>query len=121
MKNENAADLLDSAADSLERNGWRQGRFHAPHDERAQGDLSACLMGAMFDAQRLTDTNGALVAGEYRVLAMKDAWEKLVDKCTFEDRPHEKNNPIADWNDAAGRTQQEALDLLRECAKELRP
>lgn len=88
---EEVADVLDSAANWLDKHDWVQGVLFS-------GENSACMVGATFlvekDATR-------------RVLAQERLGNYLV-------------STPAIWNDQPGRTKQEVLDALRGAAKQER-
>lgn len=96
------ADMLDDAADNLERNGWTQGALQE-HDGRR------CAMGAL-GAVRCTGNEASLIAiGAMSYLAIEvGATYDLPDVA------------IAEWNDAEGRTEQDVLDAMRRAAKRAR-
>jgi hypothetical protein len=83
------ADVLDDAADRLEREGWAPGVGGGGH----------CALGALYSVAGMT----ALRQRASRVLA---------DSLGLPYRYR-----IADWNDAPGRTKQEVLDAFRLAAK----
>lgn len=88
----NAADVLDQAADILERDGWTQGEWGftgQPH----------CIDGGLIAAANTdADYSGALEA-----IAV-----------------HLRTTHLLAWNDADGRTADEVLAALRDTAADLR-
>ncbi|MDQ6875418.1 MAG: hypothetical protein M3042_10220 [Actinomycetota bacterium] len=88
------ADVLDSAADLLERDGWCQGVFR-----RADG--ARCVADAIDDA--------AAVGPDLWKLARVAVAEHLALK-----------TPLTYWNDAPGQTAANVLATLRSVAADLR-
>jgi hypothetical protein len=87
------ADVLDDAADLLEREGWIQG---ALEDRGAH-----CALGALVDVD---------LENQYRYLA-RAALAKQVGL-----NPDRAGNWLANWNDDPLRTRQEVLDAFRAAA-----
>jgi hypothetical protein len=84
------ADVLDDAADLLERKGWAPG----------VGGGGRCALGALYSVARATD---ALRQRASRVLA-----DSLGLPSGYR---------IAQWNDDPARTKQQVLDAFRTAAK----
>ncbi len=82
------ADVLDDAADLLEREGWIQGAGHGP--------VGRCAMVAIGRAA-LADVHSYEVA--------RDVFAEAVGA------------GITDWNDAPERNKQQVLDAFRAAAK----
>lgn len=92
---EQVADVLDGAADHIEKYGHHKGSgFAGPGS-----DSAACVIGAITIAGR---TGADMLAAEVAVRATLD------------------EPAIARWNDAPERTEQEVLDVLRLAAKQER-
>lgn len=88
---ESIADVLDDAADYIEKYGWTQGALQLDTGE-------VCAMGAI--SRCATD---ALPGWAFKSLS------RYLDR-----------QIIPKWNDQPGRTKQEVLDALRGCSKDLR-
>jgi hypothetical protein len=78
------ADVLDGAADIIERDGWCQGAL--------ERDGAVCAIGALTMAMRPTVARDRAFAALARRLG---------------------GDSVARWNDAPERTKQEVLDLFR--------
>jgi hypothetical protein len=91
------ADLLDDAADLLERGGWIQG---ALEDRGAH-----CALGALVFADPFN---------QYRLRARAALAEQVGLN------PDRAGNWLANWNDAPLRTRQQVLDTFRAAAKQER-
>ena len=94
------SELLDAAADCIERLGWTQGRM--------RDECGVCLWGAIRTASEALNECSVIARFlEYRVVhrlsAMATGYLAL-----------------AAWNDEPDRTKQQVLDLLRKAAKEAR-
>lgn len=85
------ADLLDDAADLIERRGWCQGRYQ-------DTDGRLCSVGALAAA------NGDTLASYFPAVLVLSR----------------RVGDVVGWNDALGRTEQEVLDTFRAAAKEVR-
>jgi hypothetical protein len=88
------ADVLDDAADLLEREGWIQGDLW-----RRDSYGGRCALGAICDAA--LDNRNVRVAAARAVLGGSSTY-------------------LVDWNDTPGRTKQEVLDAFRAAAKQER-
>ncbi len=108
---EQVADLLDDAADLIERDGWAQGWLRDP-------DGHLCATGAVAAAATtddlltnqtlrglVLDPNGPVRAG------IRAAEDTIGGGLSF---------TLPMWNDAEGRSEQQVLDLLRTTAKRQR-
>jgi hypothetical protein len=91
---EQVADLLDDAADLLERSVWLQGR--------AGGVGEFCAESVLWSA-----AGGRDITGEQNALRLA-AYRALAGLTTY---------PPFIWNDRPGRTKQEVLDAFRKAAK----
>jgi hypothetical protein len=93
------ADVLDDAADLLEREGWIQGALH--------GAVGHCADGAL-----------EIASCRYNASANTDMWLAATDalgECIgFE------HSTIPGWNDNPARTKQQVLDTFRAAAKQER-
>jgi hypothetical protein len=87
------ADVLDDAADLLERQGWCQVYME-------DSDGRHCVVGALSAAAAVAHSRVAHAGAENAI------WARV-------------GMPTA-WNDAPERTEQEVLDLLRSVAKDQR-
>jgi hypothetical protein len=94
------ADVLDDAADLLEREGWIQ---HASYSL----DGGACSVGAV----------AAVVSRKHLPVVMEDAATNAVQD--YLDYRYDDADIVA-WNDAPGRTKQQVLDAFRAAAKQER-
>lgn len=105
--NERLADVLDRAADYLEKHGWIQGqlRGYASPSYPNSDPVGVCATGAIEAVAELELD---------RVHARQELVSYLV---THELWPH---HHVPHWNDMTSRTKQEVLDAVRACAKELR-
>ncbi len=90
------ADVLNAAADLIERDGWCQGRFIGGVDGRER-----CVSQAIFDAT---------LAGPGTVLVFHDA------RTVFANRIDADTTWA--WNDTPGRTRVEVVAALRAAAKD---
>lgn len=113
------ADALFGAADLVEQQGWTQKRMFGPVD-RDTGARSRCARGAINDA---CDVYSLDAASKPRKRALRDVVERalwwwlvdqgaeVIDPSWFEDML------VPEWNDVAGRTQQDVVAALRGCAE----
>jgi hypothetical protein len=116
------ADRIEDAAEHIERYGWYQ-RGYAP--------------GGRYDGERIDGKPvcilGGLLAVDLAWSAKIGAWHEAhedgdpvgVDAVeqvtwTLQQRRPTHGGTLAHWNDAAGRTRQEVLDLLHRAAKDVR-
>ncbi|MDP9224133.1 MAG: hypothetical protein M3P18_09810 [Actinomycetota bacterium] len=88
------ADVLDDAADLLERKGWIQEAEKSPE--------GFCSLGALIHT---------------RSLVRWEAAARLAKNVTPGASIHLISRSITDWNDAPERTKQEVLDAFRAAAK----
>jgi hypothetical protein len=88
------ADVLDDAADLLERAGWIQGKTGDP-------DGARCALGAIAGVTAYPDSSEIFVRSALRI-------EEAV------------GGSLALWNDAPERTKQQVLDTFRLAAKQER-
>jgi len=93
------ADVLDGAADVIERDGWHQGHYYIPGE-------GVCAIGAFAQATGLRHPDI-----EDRGFGPRRA---LAGHLGFDP---DYAGPIIRWNDAPERTKQEVLDALRKAAK----
>lgn len=100
---EEVADFLDQSADFLLVGGWVQGRFNL--GERH------CTLGVLFDRE-LRDVDLTSFLGAHAANALQN-YLGLHD-------PRMGKHPLAVWNDADERTEDDVHDALRNCAKALR-
>lgn len=120
LSNSHIADVLDDAADVIEKHGWNQG--HLISDD----GTSVCAMGALdyvTDGISLRDGKFICIpsinmSSSYDALLANAAVNAL---CIQLKRECEDGiDGIATWNDTPGRTKQEVLDMLRKTAKHVR-
>lgn len=100
---EQTADVLDSAADYIERYGWHQGYYgpgHPVKPEQAVG-RPACATGAIAHAERRPIWGSDFIDAE-------EALAETLEIPWF---------AIPEWNDHPRRTEQEVLDAFRLAAK----
>lgn len=95
------ADVLDAAAEVIERDGWCQNRLRT-------NDGRVCLVGAVDRVARERSTGSH---GWWDVPSCKAAVEAMFKSLNREPK---------DFNDDTGRTKFEVIDALRHCAKDLR-
>lgn len=98
------ADVLDGAADVIERDGWHQGDFYPGHqgyvwDGGGEG-LPKCARAAVYAAGAVGICQHEAAMRALAAAAGRDLWWT-----------------IATWNDAPERTEQEVLDAFRKAAK----
>lgn len=84
------ADVLNRAADLIERDGWVQGRFRGPNGEHCATDAVVC-------------------ACEFSMVVYNDAVDVLLEAIRRQNLPR--------WNDEPGRTQAEVVAKLRAAAR----
>jgi hypothetical protein len=89
------ADLLDGAADIIERDGWCQGAF--------ESNGAVCALGALNKAAG-SDPNCGITRNP-------------VGQAVFQLLTKRTGGNILVWNDRHERTEQEVLDLFRVAAK----
>lgn len=100
------ADILDSAADIIERNGWWQGYYYDLGTDLPKRERPCCARGAINLAangrtpDRLSDVGQDALGVLERFLGISG------------DHP----NSVADWNDDAGRTAEQVVAALRSAA-----
>jgi hypothetical protein len=100
---EQVADLLDDAADLLERDGW--------------------IVGAMFVAGMGRCALGAIDRRDYTTglrFKARDALRRVIGADMEQDyclSQVVRARQVAKWNDTPGRTKQQVLDALRLAAK----
>jgi hypothetical protein len=107
MTDDEMANLLDSAADKIERDGWHQGDFYPGANGNFledPGSRPVCVRGALLSAQ------GASTEGDW-------AWAVHWKACAAVEDAISNPLPLVTWNDAPARTKQEVLDALRLAAK----
>ncbi len=95
-----AADILERAADLLDREGWTQGISMNRHGAR-------CMSRALFDAGR-----GHLLAKvepDTTPAPSLEAFRACEQEISLDDRP----GLLVSWNDAPGRTKEEVTTALR--------
>lgn len=110
---ERLADILDDAADLLERKGWIQGRYSNENGHCAVGAITRVC--GLYDAVSLTVPDMVEVRSQIEAAYQV---ERVLRNILAE-----RGGPlhVQTWNDKKGRTKQEVLDLLREGAKRERP
>lgn len=107
------ADILDGAADVIERDGWHQGDYGAPgkQDQQPIEGQPVCALGAIRVARRLDVRWSAAAAAWFGGIDDHPAVEALAQTTGI------KVGGVHKWNDAPERTKQEVLDALRLAAK----
>lgn len=106
---EAVVDLLEDAADDIERCGWTQREY-------VRVDGTRCLVGALQQVVNALGTSSVIYLVAVSLLAQRigdSGWAVVNDAIDLE-------SIVTTWNDAPGRTQQQVLDLLRGEAKEIR-
>lgn len=97
---ERNADVLDAAADYIERHGWC-------HRDAVGPDGNVCALTALIMvAPRRADGSAVSVGAPFRALTVAAGLPTSGD--------------IVGWNDADGRTEQQVLDVFRKAAKQER-
>lgn len=89
------AEILEKAAEIIERDGWGQGNGIWPPNG------GACLVTGICRAEGMSDTNTRIAL-----------WDVVRSYLDFD-------GPIYEWNDAPGRTQEEVTRMLRGLAAKL--
>lgn len=103
------SEVLTAAADALEREGWTHGSGWPGLLERSEGRL--CLEGALMVPLGLT-TNDMDASGDWTLLTECDAYLAVKDYLGG-DAAHPF---LYAWNDKPGRTAEEVIGMLRDCA-----
>ena len=93
----NAADVLDKAADVIERDGWCRHEYHDPEGRH-------CTVGAIEAA--------VIQEGHFPISETIDEAEDSLDRWL--------GQSVAAWNDDIARDVREVITSLRECAASLR-
>jgi hypothetical protein len=93
------ADVLDDAADLLERDGWIQGHETGP------GGVCAMTAIAAASVDHIMVGRSIAAATEDALMGAVPGWE---------------NASVPAWNDDPGRTKQQVLDAFRAAAKQER-
>lgn len=97
------ADILDAAADVIERDGWFAADRHGRTEHYSEGPQAACALVALDRVGGLHhDAAGSLA----RVIGGSSRWNPGGD--------------VVAWNNAPERTKQEVLDAFRLAAKQER-
>lgn len=99
-KTKTAADILNRAADELERHGWIQGKYGTTRGAK-------CIMGAIAFA----GVGKIPTSPFFRWNLQTMAANKILETCT-----PPRWTAVA-WNDRAGRTKEQVIRLLRRAAK----
>lgn len=110
--NAETADILDRAAEVIERNGWHQGDYFNRDQEGAginPADCAVCTRGAI----NIVATGGNPV-NDYDVNGVAAA--EALDLFLWDTFEAEGRYGIAPWNDAPERTAAEVIAVLREAA-----
>ena len=94
------ADVLNGAADLIERDGWWQGNYRGPNGER-------CLNRALADALDLPLNGLALWRLDPLYLGAEAALRNVTGRYL-----------LTGWNDQPGRTQAEVVAALRAAAEQ---
>lgn len=98
--------VFDRAADELLLHGWTQ-------DEYGADDGPKCTEGAVLYVLKGT-IGGAVLPWDVPRICEIDELLHSVIGCDLDDAPY---LDTADWNDSAGRTIDDAVELLRKAAK----
>lgn len=105
------ADVLDRAANIIERNGWYQGSYfdrYALDGERSPNDCPVCTLGALnvalgaLNPSHDVDLNGPAEMALRRYLNLDDS---------------DGADSLADWNDRRCRTAEQVVAALRAAAQ----
>ena len=105
MDNMTADEILDAAADLLEKEGWIQSNLVSPEGR--------CAIGAI---RRVQDMNGSLI--QYMFGSPKNPIP-LQDTPTYVLQSF-LGQAVATWNDQKGRTKEEVVQALRDAATKYR-
>lgn len=108
------ADVLDKAADIIDRNGWHQGDLYDGHQADVGVPVSecrVCAIGAINTA--ISGQATADLAGYDLLLAglAETCIDEVLDQGWW---------TVPEWNDAAGRTQDDVTTALRNAAARMR-
>lgn len=103
------SEILDKAADVIERNGWYQGGFVQVERGRAPAESPCCVMGAINIAEG-DDPLSSIISAAMEALAEHlgvdlDAWD-----------PDCEDYPLGQWNDKVAESAGEAIGALRAAA-----
>lgn len=117
------SEILDKAADVIERNGLAQGGWYAPYREKPTVECRVCAGGAVnlvvigYPVCGAVDTEAPGLMGAYRVLAHRvQPGLDIADDIDDEHRLDQYIAAIGAWNDAKGRTAEEVVRELRAAA-----
>jgi hypothetical protein len=94
------ADVLNAAADLIERDGWVQGRYQGPCGEH-------CMTDALIAACQVKEEKGEEAS----------AWWRLYGRAADALETGLGTRALPGWNDAPGRTQAEVVAALRAAAE----
>ena len=118
------SEILDRAADVIQRHGWAQGGWFSSYRETPPAECPVCAGGAMnvtvinrpaFDV--VFDGWPAGLLDAYRVLAHRvQPGLGIAADCDEEHRLDQYIAAIGAWNDAEGRTAEEVVRELRAAA-----
>lgn len=100
------SEVLDKAADVIERNGWFQGGFIDLSAEKPKGEEPCCVLGALSIAEH----GDPMKSGSGRVEAV------LIDRLDLDVDEADEDYPLGYWNDEPGRTAEEVVRELRAAA-----
>jgi hypothetical protein len=105
------ADVLEDAADHIERHGWQQGAY-------GTAGAPTCLRGAVRAVQvGLLGRAGCEQESDVLAYAATAIGPDIGWTMVATGDPYVDAVLIPSWNDRDGRTQQEVLDVLRKAAK----
>lgn len=127
----NEAELIRAAAELIRKGGWSQGA--AARDAMGnQIPLFTAAATGQTDASRASINPAAVSFSIYGALAkigyansgavsMGMLWQTMADMARLEPCNVAHVHPIIAYNDHDGRTQDEVLDFMERCARQLEP
>src|SRR5690349_21566504 len=111
-----AWEVLDRAADKIERDGWTKGAIIANVPWPLLGGVPTCALGGICHAAQIDGGYGYGAEG-VALLAMQALRTAIGADFRNDDGPF---SSVWRWNDAPGRTKEEVCAMLRAVAASLR-